>query len=123
VGLVTRENGTSEDMGQLLTTSLKSGSCYSFSIWLAHTPQYVGYNAPVRLRVWGGSTPGAKTMLLASSPLVAHADWREYKLQFIARQDIRYLTLEAYFGPGVLQSYKGNILLDNCSPIEKCDRA
>lgn len=123
VGLVTRDNGTVEDMGQTLTTVLQNGSCYSFSIWLAHTNTYVGYNAPVRLRVWGGSTPGAKTILLASTPLVTHADWKEYKLQFIAKQNIRHITLEAYFGPGMLTPYKGNIFLDNCSPLEKCDRA
>jgi len=123
IGLVTRDDGTREDVGQTLTIPLQSGSCYAFSIWLAHSGKYVGYDAPIRLRVWGGATAGAKTVLLASSPLINHSDWRQYKLLFTTKQQIRHITLEAYFGPGMLKAYKGNILLDNCSAIEKCDRA
>jgi hypothetical protein len=123
VGLVTREDGSCEDIGQTLVIPLESGSCYTFSIWLAHATRYVGYDAPVRLRVWGGATPGTKTMLLASSPLISHTDWQQYKLQFTAKQSLRHITIEAYYGPGMFKPYKGNILIDNCSPIEKCDRA
>lgn len=123
VGLVTREDGTSEDISQILSESLKGGTCYTFSIYLAHTPKYVGYNHPVRLRIWGGSGRGKKEMLLASSPLIDHSDWRKYSFQFVPARDMRYITFEAWFGPGITFRYKGNILLDNCSAIEKCERA
>jgi len=123
VGLVTREDGTREDMGQVIPETLEKDLCYTFSIYLAHAEKYVGYNKPVRLRVWGGSAKGAKDQLLDSSPLIDHSDWKNYKFQFIPAGKIRYITLEAYFGPGVLFKYKGNILLDNCSAIERCDRA
>lgn len=123
IGLVTREDGSSEDVSQGLAEALKAGSCYKFSVFLAHAPQYVGYNHPARIRVWGGSKRGAKEQLLASSPLVDHADWRSYKFQFIPKGDLRHITFEAYFAPGTSFRYKGNILLDNCSAIEKCDRA
>lgn len=123
IGLITREDGTSEDVGQALGEILKGGFCYKFSIYLAHVPKYVGYNHPVRIRVWGGMKRGGKEQLLASSPLIDHADWRNYKFQFIPASDIRYITFEAYFAPGASFKYKGNIVLDNCSAIEKCNRA
>jgi hypothetical protein len=123
VGLVTREDGTIEDIAQVLPESLKGGICYKFTIHLAHTPKYVGFNHPVRLRVWGGAAKDKKEMLLASSPLIDHSDWKKYPFQFVPAHDMRYITFEAYFGPGIIFKYKGNILLDNCSAIEKCERA
>ncbi|MCA0236657.1 MAG: hypothetical protein LCH81_09765 [Bacteroidetes bacterium] len=123
VGLITREDGTSEDIGQGLQETLKAGFCYKFSIYLAHSPQYVSYNNPIRIRIWGGAKRGSKEQLLASSPLIDHRDWQQYKFQFIPSGDIRYITFEAYFAPGTSFKYRGNILLDNCSPIEKCNRA
>lgn len=123
VGLVTREDGTREDLGQELSEPLRTDSCYTFTIYLAHADKYVGYNQPLRLRVWGGATKGAKDQLLDSSPLIDHSEWRQYKFQFTPNHDLRYIALEAYFGPGVLFKYKGNILLDNCSEIKHCIRA
>ncbi len=123
LGLVTREDGTTEDIAQGLPESLKAGTCYTFSIYLAHTAKYVGYNHPVRLRIFGGSKRGGKEMLLATSPLIDHTEWKNYKFQFVPEHDMRYITLEAWYGPGTMFKYKGNIMLDNCSPIEKCDRA
>ncbi|MBP6825105.1 MAG: carbohydrate binding domain-containing protein [Saprospiraceae bacterium] len=123
VGLVTREDGTSEDISQGLQETLKGGTCYTFSIYLAHSAKYVGYNSPVRLRVFGGAKRGGKEMLLASSPLIDHSEWKNYKFQFVPDHDMRHITFEAWFGPGTTFKYKGNIILDNCSNIEKCDRA
>lgn len=123
VGLVTREDGTREDMGQLLSEPLKNGNCYTFSVYLAHSPKYVGYNHPTRLRIWGGGKGGGKDILLASSPLIDHADWRVYKFQFVPTRDVQFITFEAYFAPGATFFYKGNLILDNFSPIERCDKA
>ena len=122
VALVTREDGTREDISQRLPETLKSGTCYTFSIYLAHSPDYVGYNHPTRLRIWG-SAGKSKQQLLASSALVDHQNWKEYKFQFVPNHDMQYITFEAYFAPGSLFHYRGNILLDICSPIERCDRA
>lgn len=123
VGLVTREDGTTEDIAQGLPQSLKSDTCYTFTIYLAKAPKYVGYNNPVRLRIWGGASRGKKEMLLESSPLIDHSEWKQYKFQFVPPRDMRFITFEAWYGPGITFKYKGNILMDNCSAIEKCDRA
>lgn len=122
VALVTREDGTREDISQRLPQALKSGTCYTFSIYLAHSKQYVGYNHPTRLRIWGSSGK-SKQQLLASSVLIDHENWVEYKFQFVPNHAMQYITFEAYFAPGSLFHYRGNILLDQCSPIERCDRA
>lgn len=123
IGLVTRQDGTIEDISQGLPEALKGGTCYTFFVYLAHTPKYVGFNHPVRLRIWGGASRGKKEMLLATSPLIDHTNWQKYPFQFVPARDMRYITLEAWYGPGITFKYKGNILLDNCSSIEKCDRA
>lgn len=123
LGLVTRQDGTIENVSQALATPLAGGICYKFSAYLAHAEKYVGFNHPLRLRVWGSATRGSKGTLLASSPLINHSDWRVYQFLFFTPGEVRYLTLEASYGPGTTFKYNGNILVDNCSPIEKCDRA
>jgi hypothetical protein len=123
VGLVTRSDGSSENIAQALAEPLTSGACYTFSMYLAHVEKYVGFNHPTRIRVWGSATKGEKGSLLAASPLINHSDWRLYKFQFFTPGTIRYLTFEAWYGPGTTFKYNGNIVLDLCSPIEKCARA
>jgi hypothetical protein len=123
LGLVTREDGTREDVGQLLNKTLETGTCYTFTMYLNFAPSYVGYNNPIRLRIWGGNEKGEKTMLLTSSPLIDNTTWKEYKFQFVPKSNVKYLTFEAYYAPGVIFFYKGNVLLDNVSAIERCDRA
>lgn len=122
LGLITREDGTTEDISQFLGEKLIAGNCYTFKIWLAHSASYVGYDRPVRIRVWGGSSKGAKECLLDTSPVISGAQWKEYKFQFMAKSNYAHLTLEAWYGPGC-GFYRGNILLDNCSPIQRCNRA
>ncbi|MCB9316583.1 MAG: hypothetical protein H6569_10630 [Lewinellaceae bacterium] len=122
VALVTREDGTREDIAQRLSEPLQSGTCYTITIYLSHSAQYVGYNHPTRLRIWG-STGQTKQQLLATSVLIDHLGWKAYKFQFVPNHNMQYITFEAYFAPGALFHYRGNLLLDNCSPIERCDRA
>jgi hypothetical protein len=123
VGLVTRETGSTEDLGQQLPKVLEAGGCYKFSMYLAHAPKYVGYDRPVRVRVWGGQSPGHKQVLLATSALVSHTEWRAYDFQFEVSQTMPCLTFEAYYAPGVSFKYRGNVLLDACSAIERCVKA
>jgi hypothetical protein len=123
LGLIVREDGTREDISQVLTEPIKAGQCYGFTIYLAHATKYVGYNKPVRLRIWGATDKGGKGEALASSPLIDHLDWRQYKFELSPSSNITHLIFEADFAPGVVFKYKGNLLLDNCSPLEKCIRA
>lgn len=123
VGLIVREDGTREDISQALAEPLVAGKCYAFTVYLAHASKYVGYNKPTRLRVFGSSEKGGATQLLASSPLIDHSDWRQYKFELSPKTNVTQLIFEAYYAPGVVFKYKGNLMLDNCSPLEKCIRA
>ena len=115
VGLVSREDGSVEDISQGLPETLKSGTCYTFSIHLAHASKYVGFNHPLRLRIWGSASRGKKEVLLTSSKLIDHNEWRKYSFQFVPTRDIRFITLEAGYGPGISFTFKGNFLRDNVS--------
>ena len=123
LALVTRDDGTVEDVSQVLSEPLMKDSCYTISIYLAHSSKYVGYNLPGRVRIWGGSTPGQKQELLAVSPLIDHEQWKVYKFQFVPTSKLISFTLEAYYAPGSLFKYRGNVLLDYCSDIKICNRA
>jgi hypothetical protein len=123
LGLVSREDGSSENIGQELPKTLKSGECYSFSVYLSHADYYVRYDRPCRLKVWGGARAGDKQVLLATSPLINHKDWKQYDFKFTPTQNCAAITFEATYAPGVSIKYKGNILLDKCSDIFKCEKA
>jgi len=123
VGLVIREDGTREDITQTLAEPLLHGKCYTFTLYLAHAPKYVGYNKPARLRIFGYSDKGGKSELLATSPLIDHKDWRQYKFDLSPSANTTQLIFEVDYAPGVFFKYRGNILLDNCSALEKCVRA
>ncbi len=122
LALVTREDGSCEDIAQKLPSPLRPNVCYTFSIYLSHSDRYVGYDLPVRLRVWGSDGPNKK-QLLTSSPVISNKQWQRYTLQFVPNHAMEYIILEAYYAPGVFRPYRGNLLLDNCSAIERCERA
>ncbi len=123
LGLITREDNTWEDIYQILPVPLDEGECYRFSIYLAHSQNYVGYKLPVRLRVWACDEKGNKVQLLAISPLVSHTDWKKYDFNFLTKNKVKGILLEAYYVAGVRIKYRGNILLDALSIIERCKGA
>lgn len=123
LGLITREDGTWESIEQRLSSPMKAGECYSFKLKLAYTKKYAGYNLPLKLRVWGCDTKCNRSQLLNETKFIKHSDWREYEMEFYPKKDINYIILEAHFADGVYISYKGNILLDDLSNIDRCDRA
>jgi hypothetical protein len=122
VGLTARVEGTWEMLGQELPTTLKKNECYRFSVHLARSTAYAGYNNPVRFRVWGGNAPGDKKQLLADSEPVAHTEWRSYEFYCFPEADYRYLLLEPAYKDGKNFPYNGNILIDNFTAISTCHR-
>jgi hypothetical protein len=124
LGLVTREDGTWEMLSQQLSQPLLQGGCYQFTVFLAQSKQYAGYNKqPACLRIWGGNRPCERKQLLCTSPPVGHAEWKAYELNFTAQEQWQYITIEAYYQPGVLFYYRSNLLIDAFSPFEPCLRA
>lgn len=123
LGLITRENGSYESIGQKLVRPLKANECYSFSIYLARSNEYIGYNLPLRLRIWGSKSYCGKDQLLAESKAIKHTNWVKYDFQIYTKVPIHYILLEACLAPGVSKPYKGNVLIDDISEIVPCYRA
>jgi hypothetical protein len=124
VGLITRENGTKEVLGQRLSQTLKAGGCYTFSVYLARSAHYGGkYNMPVCIRLWAGNSKCSMEKKLATTKIIAHTEWRLYTFQFELKENYNYLFLEANYASGVIIPYNGNVLIDNCSPVLRCARA
>ena len=122
MGLITREDGTWESVGQRLIKPLQKGECYTLSLFLAHSNNYENYNNPLRLRIYGGGRKCEKGQLVYESPIIRSTRWAAYEVEFFAKQTLHYLTLEAYH-EGQGRPYKGNVLVDAIGPIEKCTRA
>ena len=122
VGLITRENGSWESIGQKLSKKVEKDICYYFSISLARSDEYMGYNKPLKLRIWGGDSKCERTQLLGESERITHTNWKTYSFDFTPETDLRYIIIEAYHGDGNF-SYAGNILVDDLSPIRQCGRS
>lgn len=123
VGLIAREDGSNENIGQRLASPIRKGECYIFNLSLARSNTYAGYKLPLKLRVWGGSSACAKEQLLAESNLIKHTDWRRYYFSFVAKKQYHYIIIEACYATGVMFPYKGNILIDGISNLNICPRA
>lgn len=122
VGLITREDGSWEAIGQRLSQPLKPGDCYTFSLELAHSATYADYNQPIQLKIWGGLRKCDRTQLLFESPLIESTDWTTFAVEFFAEKELNYLCLEAQL-PAKSGPRRGNILIDHISPLKRCARA
>ncbi len=123
MGLITREDNTWEYVAQKLSPSIKGNHCYMFSMDLASSPYYAGYNTPIRLRIWLGNESCKKEEMIASTSEVAHYEWKNYEFIFSTKKNYRYIIIEAAYVEGTVWPYRGNILIDNISPITDCNRA
>lgn len=129
VGMVVRDNNTWEGIGQRLRGWLKKDSTYTFSLWLTRSPVYLStsrvtgqpanYHAPTVLKIWGVSSLNNKEELLAESEPVGHSQWMLYTFTLKPTvSDFDEIDLMAYYAPGS-EKKNGNLLIDNCSAIEK----
>lgn len=121
VGMITRENGTFESIGQRLSHTMKANICHNLSLDLAHSDSYSGYNKAIKLRVWIGNKKCGDHQMVFESPLIEDIDWKTFEIKFTPKKDARYIMIEAFFKEGRFKR-KGNILIDNISPIRVCSR-
>lgn len=128
LGLVVRFSDTYESVSQKISTSLKANQCYSFSLVMAHDPSYKSPTArshrqlesfanPAILNIWGGNNECQNVELLGQSHPVSHSAWKQYEFIFKPQQDLKSITLEAYFEINFTARYNGHILVDALSPI------
>ena len=123
LGLITRENNSWEALGQKLQKPFKKHKCYKFKVDLSSSPAYAGYSKPTRLRVWVSNSACERTQLIASSPTINHYEWKSYEFIFSTEDDYKYILIECYYKEPALNYYRGNLLIDNITAFEMCDRA
>lgn len=121
LGLISREDGTWEHIGQRLPQPLKKDECYTFSVKLARSSGYVGYNKALKFRIWGGMKKCEKAQLLGHTVAINHTEWKSYRFDFFTNDAYTNIVIEAYYVGNV--PYRGNLLVDACSPFEVCMRA
>ena len=126
VGMVVRDNGTHEGIGQRLASPLQAGHCYSFSLYAARSEAYrsisratgvpANFSQPAALYLWGGFENCGQRELLAKSPAILYEGWKQYSFSLQPQDDYTHLSIEAYFAiPGA--PYNGNVLIDCASPL------
>jgi len=128
LGMVVRDSESWESVSQRLSTPLRVGRCYTFSIYLSRSSTYnsrtignigeASFTTPAVLRIWGGNGYCGDSQLLSESLPVDHSEWKEYVFQFEPNADYSVITLEAFYKTPLLFPYNGHILLDNSSDIE-----
>lgn len=121
LGLITRENGTWESIGQKISDVLKAGDCYYLTVQLARSDTYMGYDKAVKMRIWGGAGKCGRDQLLVETDFIEHTEWREYIFEFTPDEDIRYIIIEAYYTDPPFE-HPGNLLIDDLSHIRPCGR-
>lgn len=132
LGLVVRDNNTWEGVSQRLSSPMKGGECYDFSVSLAKAARYVSlskstkekanFNEPARLKIWGGNGNCSRMELLAVTKPVDNTSWETYSVKLKPSRTYSYLFLEAIYKEGTVFPYNGNLLIDNCSELVPCDK-
>ena len=133
LGMVARDDDTQESISQRLSGVLEGGKCYTFSVDLCRSDTYVSpnpdpgerlddkkfkhYTKPIVLRIYGGSGICYPAVSLGESEAVKNTEWQRYDFEFTPKQNIRYITFEAFYKTPTLMAYSGNLLLDNMSDI------
>ncbi|MEP7194885.1 MAG: hypothetical protein ABI851_00080 [Saprospiraceae bacterium] len=128
LGMVTRDNDSYERVVQKLTQTLRKDICYSFSIYLCRSKEYMStsqkdpytlihFNKPIMLRIYCGDAYCHQKELLGESAIVDNSEWKKFSFEFKPSSDAMYIELEAFYDDPDSEPYNGNILLDNASDI------
>lgn len=135
LGLVVRQTGTWESVGQRLSQPLEINQCYEFSIDLRRDTSYVSplagsgipvkFTTPARVIIWGGNGYCAKGEVLYQSSVIIHPRWLTYNCRLSPKKGTwSHIIIEAYYGaqdpfnPALPLHSNGNVLIDNATPIK-----
>ncbi len=127
LGLLTRNNQTTEAIGQRLTGTMFKDTVYQLRFMAARSPQYyaqerisqrnINFDIPVIVRIYGGSQSGIAPELLAETPPIGHYEFKDYMLSFKPKTNCNYLVFQAYYDPKYGKAYNGHVLIDDISDI------
>lgn len=120
LGLITREDGTFEAVGQRFDRPLEDGICYQWSIALGYSNVYAGYTDSIRLSVYIGDSKCPLQQQIFKSPRMTKETWKIFEISFSPEQRSSYITLMA---DDEGRHINGNVLIDHIGPFEECERA
>ena len=130
IGMVTREDGSTESISQKLLNPLQMDSCYMFTIDVMVTEKYKShvstraflqnFTNPVSLKIFLANTSCEKETLIYTSRPITSKDWETLEITFTADDDFEYII----FAVDHLLSKEpknGHVLLDNIDHFRKVD--
>lgn len=128
LGLVVRDNGTTEKISQRLDQPLIPNQTYRFQCYAARPEIYRSisrttmrpdsFTRAIRLRLWGVKHC-EKLVLLATSPLITNTQWQIYNFEFSTNIALPGIMLEAWYEQDETDAYNGGIFIDLVSPVYK----
>jgi hypothetical protein len=121
VGLITREDGTFEAIGQRFSQAIVKNECYELSFKSAHGGLYAGYNLPIKLKIYLSKEKCGTDQVIFTSLPINHTSWRKETINFTTKDSYNYIRIEASY-PSSRSTTKGNVFLDQMSHITKCKR-
>lgn len=137
LGLVVRQTGTWESVGQRLSQPLDVNQCYEFSLDIRRDTSYespvgkdkdnkVRFTTPTRIIIWGGNGYCHKGEPLYQSSVIIHPRWLTYNCRLSPKKGAwSHIIIEAYYGaqdpfnPTLPLYTNGNVLIDNATPIKQ----
>lgn len=120
IGLITREDGSYEAIGQRLLNPLVEGECYEMSVDLSYSDVYAGYNSTIKLKVYLGEKKCKRDQEVYASPIIKSEQWQTFKFSFTPNNDMSYILIVAYDDSG---KKAGNMLIDHLTQPGSCRRA
>lgn len=129
LGLVVRDNNTSEGVAQRLSHPLEQDQCYSLTMEVCRSKQYLSlskktnqeanYTQPAKVRIWGGNGFCDHGELLFETPLIEHHNWKKYTARLKPKKGTySHLVIEIDFDDAAPVPYNGNVLIDNLSAVQ-----
>jgi hypothetical protein len=125
LGMVARDNGSWEGLGQKLTAPLLENQCYTLSFYAARsetlvslsrvTDEIVNYNIPTVLQIWGGYDECDQRELLGESFAIESPAWERYEFVLFPSDTFTHISIEVFYQREYTETYNGNVLLDNFS--------
>lgn len=122
LGLITRFDGSYESVGQRFEKKLSDEICYQFTLDLAQSKTYAGYNEPLKIRIWVSNRKCKKEQLIFESEFITHANWKTYKVNFTPEFNAKFILIEAFHSEEEV-TRTGNILIDNITTLLSCKKA
>jgi hypothetical protein len=125
LGMVTRDNGTTEGVIQYLDYPMLPGNQYEMSLFLStsevlvsnsrKTNETVQYTTPVDLSILGYKAGSNALCMIAKVQKIEHFNWQLYTIPIRPCDTIECIVFSA--SQPYEAAVNGNILIDNCSPI------